>query len=142
VRSVALIFLLVTLGFPALEIYTMFVVADFIGWWLLAGLCLGVLWGWVLIKKESVSIFSKLAVIMQNGQSPFAALWDSGRTMLAGILLIFPGVLSDVLAIILLLLPNKTETRNARGMPNDEIVEGEAVEVVEGEVVEIRRIQK
>lgn len=134
-RSFGLIFLLLVLGFPALEIYTMFQVADVIGWWLLAWLMLSALIGWILIKEEKMAVFGRLAVAVQNGQSPFAALWDSGRTMLAGLLLIIPGVLSDVLALILLLLPNKSDRINPRSPHDDGVIEGE-VRVVEAEQIE------
>jgi UPF0716 protein FxsA len=123
------------LVFPALEIYTMFQVADFIGWWLLAWLILSGLTGWILIKEESMAIFGRLAVAVQNGQSPIAAVWDSGRTMLAALLLIFPGVLSDFMALALLLLPNRSEQPNTRTTPDGSIVEGE-VRVVEAEQIE------
>jgi len=113
----------------------MFQVADVIGWWLLAWLLFSAIIGWALIKEESLAVFGRLASAMQNGQSPFAALWDSGRTMLAGLLLIFPGVLSDIFALVLLLLPNKSDRLNARRAANDDIIEGE-VRVVEAEQIE------
>jgi UPF0716 protein FxsA len=135
VRSVGLILLFFILLFPALEIYTMFQVADVMGWWLLAWLILSALTGWILMKEESMAIFGRLAVAVQNGQSPIAAVWDSGRTMLAALLLIFPGVLSDLLALVLLLLPNRAEQPNARPMPDDDTIEGE-VRVIEAEQIE------
>lgn len=133
-RSFSLIFLLAVLGFPALEIYTLFQVADVIGWWLLAWLLFSALIGWILIKEESLAVFGRLAVAVQNGQSPFAALWDSGRTMLAGLLLIIPGVLSDVLALILLLLPNKSGRISPRNDHDDGIIEGEVRVVDAGQI--------
>ena len=109
----------------------MFVVAEYIHWWLLLWLFISALAGWLLIKEESMAVFGRLAVAVQNGQTPFVALWDSGRTMLAALLLIFPGVLSDAVALILLLLPNKADKFNARNDPDGNIIEGE------GRVVEI-----
>jgi UPF0716 protein FxsA len=135
VRGFGFVFLLVVLGFPALEIYTLFRVADLIGWWLLAWLLFSALIGWMLIKEESLAVFGRLAVAMQSSQSPVAALWDSGRTMLAGLLLIIPGVLSDALALILLLLPNKTGRPVAGRATDDNVIEGE-VRVVEAEQIE------
>jgi len=135
VRSFALIILLLVLIFPALEIYTLFVVADSIGWWLLAWLVVSALAGWLLLKEESMAIFGRLAMAVQNGQSPFAAFWDSGRTMLAALLLIFPGVLSDAVALILLVLPNKSDRVNVSATPDDGIIEGE-VRVVDVEQIE------
>ena len=134
-RSFGLIFLLVVLGFPVLEIYTMIQVAGVIGWWLLAWLIVSALIGWTLIREESLAVFGRLAVAVQNGQSPIAAVWDSGRTMLAGLLLIIPGVLSDVLALILLLLPNKSGRIGPRGSSDDGVIEGE-VRVIEAEQIE------
>ena len=135
-RNAGLMFLLVIFGLPTLEIYTLFKVADAIGWWLLAWLLASGIFGWVLIKEESLAVFGRLAVAVQNGQSPFVALWDSGRTILAGILLIFPGVLSDFVALVLLLWPNRVDVVNDRGMPDDGVIEGEVrvVDVVQIEV--------
>ena len=134
-RNFGLIFLFFILVFPALEIYTMFQVAEVIGWWLLAWLVLSALTGWILIKEESMAVFGRLAVTVQNGQTPFAAIWDSGRTMLAGVLLIIPGVLSDAIALVLLLWPNRAGRPVARDMGDDGIVEGE-VRVVEAAQLE------
>lgn len=135
VRNFALIFLLVILGFPALEIYTLIQLADVIGWWLLAWLAFSALIGWVLIKEESMAIFGRLALTVQNGQSPLVALWESGRTMLAGVMLIFPGVLSDAVALILLAWPSRSAQPAKGSMPDDTIIEGE-VRVVEAEQLE------
>ena len=135
VRNAGLMFLFFILVFPALEIYTMFQVAGVMGWWLLAWLMLSALIGWILIKEESMAMFGRLAVTVQNEQSPFAAIWDSGRTLLAGLLLIIPGVLSDVIALVLLLWPNQAGRHYARNVSDDGIVEGE-VRVVEAEQIE------
>ena len=136
-RKFALVFLLVVFGFPAVEIYTMFVVAEYIHWWLLLWLVVSALAGWLLIREESMAMIGRLALAMQNGQSPFTAFWDSGRTMLAAVLLIFPGVLSDAVALILLLLPNKSERVKKYNFHEDGVVEGE-VRVVD---VEVEKIQ-
>lgn len=84
-----------------------------------------------------MAVFGRLAVAVQNGQSPFAAIRDSGRTLLAGLLLIIPGVLSDVIALVLLLLPNKADRVNPRSTSDDGIIEGE-VRVVEVEQIETK----
>ena len=128
-RSLGFVFLLILLGFPALEIYTLFRVADVIGWWLLLWLVFSMIAGWTLIREERLAVFGRLMIALQNGQSPFAALWDSGRTMMAGVLLIFPGVISDVIALILLLLPSQSRPAKGAGVPDDGIIEGEWREV-------------
>lgn len=134
-RNLGLIVLVSVLLFPALEIYTMFQVADMIGWWLLAWLIFSAIFGWVLIKEESMAVFGRLAMTVQSGQSPFVALWESGRTILAGVLLIFPGVISDAIALVLLVWPSKSAPPGSRNMPDDGIIEGE------GRVIEVERIE-
>lgn len=136
-RNLGLIVLLFVLLFPAMEIYTMFQLADVMGWWLLAWLILGVVAGKMLIKGESLAMIGRLSSTMQNGQSPFAALWQSGRTILAGVLLIFPGVLSDIIALVLLLWPKGPNQPLNRNMPDENVVEGEVI-VVDAERIEIK----
>jgi UPF0716 protein FxsA len=140
-RKLISLVLLFVLLFPAMEIYAMFQVAEFIGWWLLAWLIFGIVAGRLLIKGESMAMLGRLASTAQSGQSPFAALWKTGRTMLAGVLLIFPGVLSDVIALILLLWPSKAVRPVSRTMPDDNIVEGEVIEV-EAKQIEIKSDQR
>ncbi|MEW6590376.1 MAG: FxsA family protein, partial [Pseudomonadota bacterium] len=53
---------------------------------------------------------------------PLAALFASGRVLLAGGLLVFPGFLSDALALGLLLMPGTWRRPRAA---NDDILEGE-----------------
>jgi len=129
VRSFGFVFLLILLGFPALEIYTLFRVADAIGWWLLLWLVFSMVAGWTLIQEERLAVFGRLMIALQSGQSPFAALWDSGRTMMAGVLFIFPGVISDAIALILLLLPSQSKRAKKADIPDDGIIEGEWREV-------------
>ena len=102
-----LILLIILLCFPALEIYTLFQVADKIGWWLAVWLISSALAGFALIREEKLAFFGRLIVGMQSGQHPFAAMFDSGKTMMAGVLLIFPGIISDMVAVILLLIPTR-----------------------------------
>ena len=133
----ALLVLLLVLLFPALEIYTMFQVADYIGWWLLVWLISSAFAGWLLIREEISSLFARLALSAHSGQSPFAALWQSGRTILAGALLIFPGVISDVIALILLLWPAGSARPAQSPLPDDGIVEGEG-RVIEETFIQIK----
>lgn len=113
----------------------MFQLADIVGWWLLVWLIFGVIAGKMLIRGESMSMVSRVALTMQNGQSPFGALWKSGRTMMAGVLLIFPGVISDVIALVLLLWPSSTAQPLKRNNWDDNVVEGEVI-IVEAEQIE------
>ena len=78
-------------------------------------------------------LVTRLAAALSQGQFSLAAIIDSFRTVLAGLLLIFPGVISDVMALFLLLLPLREPAyqRAPRATPNgtrirsDGVIEGE-----------------
>ncbi len=121
-----LIVFFILLGFPALEIVVLFRVADSIGWWLLPWLILSAAAGWTLIQEERLAMFGRLFSSLQSGQPLGFAMLDSLRTLFAGMLLIFPGVISDALAVILLLLPRaRTPRPPNREAGEDVIIEGE-----------------
>lgn len=119
-----LILLIILLCFPALEIYTLFQLADVIGWWLAVWLIASALFGFLLIREEKLAFFGRLIVGMQSGQHPFAAMFDSGKTLMAGVLLIFPGVISDAIALILLLIPSRRPKIPAANMQETDVIEG------------------
>jgi hypothetical protein len=58
---------------------------------------------------------------LHGGQPLFRGLVDSGRKVLAGLLFIMPGIVSDALALALLLLPINTNGRFARSRVGDAI---------------------
>lgn len=120
-----LIGLIIVLSFPALEIYTLLIAFHFIGWWVLALLGLSALVGMTLIAEERVAFFARMIMSLQKGGSPFQALFQSGRTMIAGALLIFPGLLSDVLALAILLFPVRWFERRSKSSMQADIIEGE-----------------
>ncbi len=73
--------------------------------WVLAWVIFAAIAGIVLIKQARFSLISRLGQALAHGQFSLAALIDSFRTVIAGLLLVFPGVLSDVLALTILLIP-------------------------------------
>ncbi len=100
-----LIFLAILLGFPLLEVVVLLRLSDLHGWWVLAWMVLAACAGIALIKEARFALVARLAAGFAQGQFSIAALTDSACTVLAGLLLIFPGVVSDILALALLLLP-------------------------------------
>jgi UPF0716 protein FxsA len=71
----------------------------------------------VLIKQARFSLVSRLAQALSQGQFSISALVDSFRTVIAGLLLIFPGFISDVMALAILLIPIR-EPAFVRGGPS------------------------
>jgi UPF0716 protein FxsA len=105
VRVMRLLLIVILLGFPLLEAVVMVRLAETLGWWILAWVVLAACAGMALIKEARFAMLARLAAGLAQGQFSIAALTDSARTVVAGLFLIFPGVVSDLIALTLLLLP-------------------------------------
>lgn len=117
-----LLILVILLGFPLAELLVLIRLSEQYGWWVGAYLLLAAVVGWSLIQGERLAVFGRLYHITQSGHSPLVALLTSARRLLAGVLFIIPGVISDVVAILILLIPMPT-----RRVPkaDDDVIEGE-----------------
>jgi len=118
---------LLLLSFPVLEAIGIFWMADEIGGWVLLWLLADVAIGIALIRFERVAWGARLLFSVQSGTHPVAALFASGRILLAGGLLVFPCFISDALALVLLLIPGTWARRqpDPARTANDEVLEGE-----------------
>ena len=100
-----LLILGILMGFPLLEGAVLYKLGEGHGGWVVAWLLFAAIAGIVLIKQARFSLVTRLASELSRGQFSLSAIIDSFRTVLAGLLLIFPGIVSDVMALLLLLLP-------------------------------------
>lgn len=100
-----LLLISILLGFPLLEAVVLVRLSQTLGWWVLVWVVLSACAGMALIKEARFTLLARLAAGLAEGEFSIAALSHSARTVLAGLLLIFPGVVSDFIAITLLLLP-------------------------------------
>lgn len=112
--------LVILLGFPLLELAVLVRLGESHGWLVFAWVTFAAAAGVALIKEARFALLAQLALGFAQGRYSIAALVDSARTVLAGLLLIFPGVVSDLLAVTLLLLPLRramVESVPARAVP-------------------------
>lgn len=146
-----LLFVAILLAFPIAEIYLLFQLGDRYGWWLLLYLVVITYLGLQLIKGEKQMMSAKMMQSIQSGGNPFKTAMGTARNLFAGVLLVIPGVITDVIAAILLLIPIQQPKvdpnagsyqtdgsgfegsyRDADSQPaNDDIIEGEYEEVKE-----------
>ena len=117
----------ILLGFPLLEAVVLVRLAQTMGWWVLAWVVLSACAGVALLKNARYTLVTQLAAGLANGEFSISALSYSARTVLAGLLLIFPGVVSDFIAITLLLLPGPrmAKQRAPRRPGHGALIEGE-----------------
>jgi len=118
---------LLLLSFPVLEAIGIFWVASAIGGWVLLWLLLAAVTGLALIRVERVAWGARLLFSVQSGAHPLASLFATGRILLAGGLLVFPGFISDAIALVLLLMPGTWARRTSDPLrsANDDVLEGE-----------------
>lgn len=117
----------ILLGFPLLEVLVLVRLGESLGWWVLAWVVLAACAGVALIKEARFALVARLAAGLAQGRFAIAALTDSARTVLAALFLIFPGVVSDLIALTLLLLPGPRVAveAGARRAPQGTLIEGE-----------------
>ena len=133
---------LILLAFPFAEIFVLVNLAQNYGWWLLFYLVVIGFLGLQLIRGEKLLLSAKMVHSVTSGGNPIKTLMGGARNMVAGVLLIIPGVMTDIIAVILLLLPiSKVSPSGATNQQqqqpryekaaNDDVIEGEYVEIKE-----------
>ena len=142
---------LILLAFPFAELFLLINLADRYGWWLLFYLVVIGYLGLQLIRGEKLLLTAKMMQSMAAGGNPVKTMLGSARNMVAGILFIIPGVITDIIGVILLLVPVSKQNPNptteqyeqASQQPyqqpyqqkpepraaNDDVIEGEFVEI-------------
>ncbi|MEP7064276.1 MAG: FxsA family protein [Betaproteobacteria bacterium] len=107
----------ILVGFPVLDLYASLRFAHWSGVPLWAWLTASTLSGFMLLRSERGAFRAHTVAALHGEQPLFRGLVDSGRKVLAGLLFIMPGVISDAFAVALLLLPINTSERyaNPRG---------------------------
>lgn len=125
------------------ELYLLIRLGQHYGAWLLLYLVVVGLLGLRLIRDEKEMISSRMMQSLGAGGNPVKALLGSARNMIAGVLLLIPGVISDIIAVMLLLIPIQQQNpsphasgaykgaRRQSSAANDDVIEGEYVHVVE-----------
>lgn len=148
---------LILLAFPFAEIFLLITLADAYGWWVLIYLVVIAYLGLQLIRGEKLLLTAKMMQSLAAGGNPIKTMLGSARNMVAGLLLIIPGVMTDMIAVILLLIPiskqngklnpnsatnqqqahNQTfeqatfEQKPNQHAANDDVIEGEYTHVVD-----------
>ncbi len=119
--------LAILLAFPLLEAVMLVVLGSGgHGWWVAAWCVLAACAGAALIKEARFALVARLAAALAEGRFNIAALVESARTVLAGLLLIYPGVISDIFALTLLLFPSpRPVLERGRGGSGGVLIDGE-----------------
>lgn len=134
--------MLILLAFPFAEIFLLIQLADAYGWWLLLYLVVIGYLGLQLIRGEKLLISAKMMQSLSSGGNPIKTMLGSARNMVAGVLLIIPGIITDIIAAVILLIPISKASLNTttnhqyqqstyKKAANDDVIEAEFVEIKE-----------
>ncbi len=93
---------------PLIELYVLFEVALRIGFVDTLGIViLGGLVGTVVLKRGGTKMWGRFVQQMQTGHEPSKEIADGVCILLAGVLFIVPGLISDAVAILLFFPPTR-----------------------------------
>lgn len=99
-RSLLALFIIV----PALEILGLITVGRWMGGWQMLILLIGIgFLGAYISKRELKRVWNEAIIQLRSGQMPAGTLLDGLCVLVGGILLLFPGFITDILGLFFLL---------------------------------------
>src|SRR5438105_15229171 len=105
--------LLIVLAFPVVDVLATMRFARWTGTPALAWILASTVAGLLLLRHERIGFRARTLAALRGDQPLMRGLLDSGRKVLAALLLILPGIVSDLIALVLLLLPINIGSRFA-----------------------------
>jgi UPF0716 protein FxsA len=102
----AFIFLLVLVGAPLVELYLLIEVGSEIGALptILLSIFTGALGIW-LVRMQGLSVLFRVQRTLAQGEAPALEMLEGAVLMMAGLMLLFPGFITDTLGFLLLVPP-------------------------------------
>jgi UPF0716 protein FxsA len=111
-RLSAVLFFLILIGVPALEVFVFIEVGLAIGWLLASVLLIGIsLLGLRLLRVQGRSALRRVSLAVSGRGEPGAAALDGALGFLGCILLVAPGFVTDAFGAMLLLPPTRAAVR-------------------------------
>jgi UPF0716 protein FxsA len=105
-RSFKIAALALLAAFPLLEIALLIRVGELIGVWRLALIVIvTAIFGAYVIRQVGLLVFERALLRLESDREGFSPLFDGFLQVVAGIFLIFPGLISDAIGLVLLLPP-------------------------------------
>jgi UPF0716 protein FxsA len=130
-----LIFILLLISLPFFEIWGLLKLGGLYGWWFILYILIMAILGWQLIQDEKTLVFARVMTMMTQGGDLFSVVLGSAKNLLAGVLFLFPGVITDLFGFILLMVPIQnsmskgpsplSENRKNNTENTDDVIEGE-----------------
>jgi UPF0716 protein FxsA len=109
---VMFVFVFLLLAAPIVEIAVMVKVAEWIGTGQMLALLVSIsVVGVWIVKRQGIGVLRRIRAEVDAGRIPGAHLVDGGLILVAGLLLVVPGFVTDCIGLILLLPPVRALVR-------------------------------
>lgn len=121
---------------PVIEIWGYFYFGSEYGWSYFFYIVIIGLLGWKMIKEEKSQLLAKMMNSFKEKTSPNQIIFGSAKNIISGGLFLFPGIFTDILAVVVLMIPssksnnsfNENFQEKYKKTENDKtIIEGEYI---------------
>lgn len=101
-----IIFLLLLVGAPLLELYVLIEVGAEIGALptILLSIFTAVL-GATLVRMQGISVLMRVQQTLARGEAPALEMLEGAMLMMSGVMLLFPGFITDIMGFLMLIPP-------------------------------------
>ncbi len=101
-----IIFLLLLVGAPLLELYVLIEVGSEIGALptILLSIFTAVL-GATLVRMQGISVLMRVQQTLARGEAPALEMLEGAMLMMTGVMLLFPGFITDIMGFLMLIPP-------------------------------------
>ena len=101
-----LILFLIFIAVPLIELALIIKVGQLAGFWPTLGLLFGTaILGTALLNRQGMSVLQRASAALDQGKAPVGAVLDGAFLFMAGLLMITPGFLTDLVGLVLLIPP-------------------------------------
>jgi UPF0716 protein FxsA len=91
---------------PVLELTVLIKTGQLIGFWATLALVVGAgILGAAVLSRQSLTVLRQTQTALEEGRAPIGPALDGAFLLLAGVLLMLPGLVSDAVALLLLIPP-------------------------------------
>jgi UPF0716 protein FxsA len=102
-QTMRILFFLGLAAVPLLEIALLVHLGQWLGFWQTMGLVVATaLVGTFVIHRQGYTVLARTMAAVNDGKPPIAPVVDGAFVLLAGVLLILPGLITDVIGLLLL----------------------------------------
>jgi UPF0716 protein FxsA len=102
----SMIGLIILVALPLIEIAVLIKVGQWLGFWPVMGIVIATfVFGSAILGRSGLSSALKVREALARGEPPVGAMLDSAVVVVAGVLLMTPGLIADVTGLLLLIPP-------------------------------------